>query len=581
MRLAAGKFKFMRIFPSVALGAAALLSGCATAPTQVPQPAQQQPLAQVRLDSDDTVSRTLTQALSGEFALDRGDVATASHAWADVAELSNDPRAAERSAQLALAGGDRQGAAQAIERMQAAGADPAAVLREHARLALLKGHRDEARDDLRQMLEPGSRDAWGEVAQLLSSARDPALAGTLLEELATPADLPQDDASIWVAMSQLATKLQRHRYAEQIADAAVARFDNVTSLAWAAHMKLENGNAESGKALFRRALEREPDNRSLRFAFGSALGKLGENKAAAALLAQGPQDLDTFTARAAFSARADDDAALRRIYDELERAAPSIGDAASFLLGQLADARDDAGAAIGWYARVPEDDEHYFDASARRAVLLSRQGGEQVTEAHALTARLVQDSEGDEEALARALLLDAQIYTSAGDTAGAIAAYDRALARLPDTPELLYGRALSLADAGRADASIADLRALLKLQPDDVDAMNALGYTLADGNRQLDEAEALLRRALAAKPDEPAVIDSWGWLQYRQGRLDEAEVQLRRAWDAQKDPDIGAHLGEVLWRLGKHDEARAIFAAVEELDPGSSVLQQTLQRLEP
>jgi Flp pilus assembly protein TadD len=122
---------------------------------------------------------------------------------------------------------------------------------------------------------------------------------------------------------------------------------------------------------------------------------------------------------------------------------------------------------------------------------------------------------------------------------------------------------------------------VLTLKPDDVEAMNALGYTLADSNQHLDEATQLLRTALAAKPDEPAIIDSWGWLQYRLGHLDEAEKALRRAWEKGKDADIGVHLGEVLWKRGDKEEARSVFARVRKIDPENKGLRAVMKRLQP
>ena len=117
--------------------------------------------------------------------------------------------------------------------------------------------------------------------------------------------------------------------------------------------------------------------------------------------------------------------------------------------------------------------------------------------------------------------------------------------------------------------------------PGDVDASNALGFTLADANRDLPEAERLIHAARVAKPDDPAIADSWGWLQYRMGHLDQAAKILRGAWVARKDADVGVHLGEVLWKQGRRKDAQQVFDEVRKLDPHSSSLQDTLRRLRP
>jgi Flp pilus assembly protein TadD len=140
---------------------------------------------------------------------------------------------------------------------------------------------------------------------------------------------------------------------------------------------------------------------------------------------------------------------------------------------------------------------------------------------------------------------------------------------------------MAYAEDGKVYQAFADFRHLLKLRPDYPDTCNALGYTLADAGRDLAEAERLIEIARAAKPDDPAVADSWGWLQYRLGHLDQAAQVLRSAWAARKDADIGVHLGEVLWRQGKHQDAEQVFAEVRRADPHNASLEATLKRLHP
>ncbi len=124
-----------------------------------------------------------------------------------------------------------------------------------------------------------------------------------------------------------------------------------------------------------------------------------------------------------------------------------------------------------------------------------------------------------------------------------------------------------------------DLRRLLVLRPNDADALNALGYTLADHTEHRSEALELIQKALVLKPGEPAIIDSLGWAQYRLGHLDEAVKQLRIAYAKQPDPEIAAHLGEVLWVSGHKDEAKEIWAQGRKKDAKDKVLLETIKRL--
>jgi Flp pilus assembly protein TadD len=181
--------------------------------------------------------------------------------------------------------------------------------------------------------------------------------------------------------------------------------------------------------------------------------------------------------------------------------------------------------------------------------------------------------------LGETYLLEAELLNRHKRDADAIAAYDRGLQTLPDDVRLLYARALLNDDLGHVDAAVRDLRRVLELKPDDANAMNALGYTLADRTDHKAEALELIQKALTLKPGEPAIIDSLGWVQYRMGNLDEALEQLRLAYGKQPDAEIAAHLGEVLWVSGQKDEARRVWDQGRKRDDKNKVLIETMKRL--
>ncbi len=569
-------FRFLRI----ALPGLALLSvGCAHQP-QVPDAVDANVQGPARVQAPDTSrsTRLMTQVMQAEFARQRGDSRVASEAWARAASHSDDPGVAEAMTAAAIDAGQADTAQAGIERMRDTGADEREVTRERARLALLRGHRDEAREQLVTLLGDGSATAWHDVARVLADARDPALAGVLLESLATETRLPADDASVWLAMSQLGEHLQRHLYAERLAVVAAERFGTARAFAWAAHLKSEAGHDQAALDMLARAVTAEPDSTRYRLTYASALGEDGQNRKALDVLAEADATVGVLAARAAYAARLHDDQALQAVYHDLQAGRAQFERDVSFLLGRLAEVLGKPEAAIGFYADVPVTDENAYDAAVRRAVLLAFSG--RSVAAHRLIRGWQQRSTEDSARLHELYLLDAQLYVRAGNGDEAATAYARGLEVFPEDADLLYGRALVAADSGRIDAAIADLRRVLTLDPDNIDAMNALGYTLADDNRDLDEATRLLRRALESQPGEPAIIDSWGWLQYRLGHLDKAETMLRKAWDAVHDPEIGLHLGEVLWQQGKKAEARTIFDAVRELDVDPAVVDAVLQRLQ-
>jgi tetratricopeptide (TPR) repeat protein len=564
---------------AAALAVLALLGGCAQVPVHGRSgTAPEQPLARLDLPVGSAAGKASALVIAAEFALQNNHVDKAAADYAEAARISNDPAVAKRAMQLALATHDAAGAQKLLDRWQALGADPHDLAAVRAQLAMLRGDRAEAEHQYGLLLASGKLDDWKTFAATLLTARDTALAGRVLEDLATPERLPAND-SIWVALSQLGEHLGRHAFARKLADAAVQRFDAPDSIRWAASLRVTTGDRAGARALYAKGVAAHPRNVELRLGYAALLAEGGKYAEALEILQRGPQTDATWTARVAYAARAKDDAALRALYADLQRAPESQRADNAFLLGQLAELLKHDPQALTWYGEVDPDSPHAFDAQVRSAVLLDKSGRSE--QAHALAARLQQDYSDDPDNLRTAYELDAQMYSQHGQHAEAIATYDRALEAMPGDPALVYDRGIEQANAGNTDAALSDFRKVLAQNPDNVEAMNALGFTLADADRDLPEATRLLRKALAAKPDAAAIMDSWGWLQYRLGHLDQAETYLKRAWGQQQDPDIGVHLGEVLWKLGQHQHAREVFGKVRKLDPRNPALLQAERRLKP
>ncbi|MGH8191871.1 MAG: tetratricopeptide repeat protein [Rhodanobacteraceae bacterium] len=570
---------------AAALVMLALLAGCAALPSRsdTRAAAPEQPLARMDLEPPGPAGKVSALVIAAEFALQQNDFDSAAKDYADAARISDDPAVVKRALQLAIVAGNTDDAQTLLTRWQALGANRHDLAGMRAQFAMLRGDRTDAEREFSILLQSGSRDDWKTFATDLLAARDKALAGRLLEDLATPERLPRSE-KLWVALSQLGEHLGRRAFAQKLAAAAVHRFDGADGIRWLASLKLSTGDRAGALALYAQGVAAHPRNADLRLGYASLLGDEGKNSEAMRVLGRGPQTAATWSARVAFAARAKDDAALRQLYAELEHTKLMQTPAAQradnvFLLGQLAELLHHDRQALNWYAKVDPDSGHGFDAQVRSAVLLDKTG--KSVQAHALAVQLQQDYADDPDSLRTAYELGAQLYSQHGEHARAIAVYDRGLHALPDDPALIYDRGIEEANAGNTDAALKDFRKVLALNPDNVEAMNALGFTLADADRDLPEATTLLRKALAAKPDAAAIMDSWGWLQYRLGNLGQAETYLKRAWTAQQDPDIGVHLGEVLWKLGQHRHAREVFARVRKLDPKNASLRHAERRLRP
>jgi tetratricopeptide (TPR) repeat protein len=575
VRSSAAKFKQLRHFTALML---LVLSGCAATPSRpLPKvPVTAQPLARLVVATPDADHDVLAQLLAGEMALGHSDLKTASGFYSKAMVSSGDPRVAERAAALAMAVHDDAAAQRALERWQALGGKPAEMAEARAELALARGNADEARRQLELLTDSGGKDAWRIFGRVLLGARDQAQAARLLEGLATPQRLPADPQA-WLAMSEMGEKFNRHAYALHIADAAMKRFNSAETYAWMAQMKFKDGDHAGARALLQKAIAKAPQNIQLRLGYAGVLSAAGDFAAASRVLERGPQNADTYALRVGIAARNKDSNALASLYRQMQQAAPDVLEHSAYLLGQLAEMQHRDAEALSWYGKVADDDPHAFDADLRSAVIMQSQG--KSSDAHQLLEQMQLDYLEQPTQLRQAYEVDAELYMREQNYAKAEAAFSRALQIVPNDPALLYGRGLAYAEANQIDQAVQDFQQLLKIKPGDVDASNALGFTLADANRDLPEAERLIARARTAKPDDPAIADSWGWLQYRLGHLDQAAKTLRAAWLARKDADVGVHLGEVLWKQGRRQDAQRIFDEVRKLDPHNTALQNTLKRL--
>jgi len=268
--------------------------------------------------------------------------------------------------------------------------------------------------------------------------------------------------------------------------------------------------------------------------------------------------------------RGDLDAAARRFEDLLSTGAQSYE--ALYFLGNIADRRDDTERALRYYSRV-SGGEYALAAQGRVARIKAEKSGLDAGLTHLEDFARGHPQRGPDVVAARAGLA-----SSLGDARRALAILDAGIAQYPDSLDLRMARVFAYERAGNSDAAIRDLRNLLRERPGDAVVQNALGYTLADRGRNLDEAATLVAAALEQTPDSAAVIDSMGWVLFRQGRLQEALTHLQRARELGDDPEIDLHLGEVQWALGEQATARQTWQQGLERRPDDARLKERLER---
>jgi tetratricopeptide (TPR) repeat protein len=253
----------------------------------------------------------------------------------------------------------------------------------------------------------------------------------------------------------------------------------------------------------------------------------------------------------------------------------SVGDrrlAAHYYLGQIAESNEEVERALLEYREVDEG-EHYLGAQIRVAVLLAEQG--KLEEARDHLQGLPRDNALQDIQIYRA---EAEILTRSNELDLAMQVYDQALSEYAKNPDLLYARAMLAEKLDRLDVLESDLRTILEDEPDNADALNALGFTLADRTERYEEALQLISRALELKPDDYYILDSMGWVLYRVGRYAEALEYLRRALTLSDDPEVAAHLGEVLWVSGDKEGAREVWNTALKITPDDERLLEVINR---
>ncbi|MGH8039226.1 MAG: tetratricopeptide repeat protein [Stenotrophomonas sp.] len=520
---------------------------------------------------------SLTPVMAGEFALQAGKLPEAARWYLEAAEAGRDDAGlAERATRIAMLADDDARAARALALWEQRAPRTLSMRSSAASLDLRKGDVKAARTELAALLRDPDPRGWKfALAALIGGGRDPAAAADVLALLVDDNAIP-NQLEPWQEFGRLSMRMERPELARRMVDEVVRRFPNEPRVALLnASMLFQSGKADEALAALRTVEPRLEQDPELRNAVAIAYDAMGDARSAARVLAVGPQNVQTWGMRASLLAKQQDDAALSALYADLSKQATKPDPAQRLLLGKIAEYLKRNAEAVDWYHSVPGGEER-AEARLRAAnaqYLLGRTD-QAFAEVHAIQS----DASVDDEARRDAYLLEAELRQRGNDLPGELDALARGLAAYPDENGLLYARALAWERRDDVPRAEADLRKILVTEPENVAALNALGYTLADRTTRYQEALELIDRARVAEPDNAAIVDSYGWVLYRLGRNEEALVQLRRAWTLAKDPEIAAHVGELLWVLGRKDEARRFFDEARKLDPENRALQRVIEK---
>ncbi len=532
-----------------------------------------------RLPNEELTEPILYELLVGEIAAQRGDPEMAAKTYIDLAKRTRDPRIARRAVEIANYARMPELALEAARLWHEAEPDSVPALQMVTVYLAAVRRVDEAEPYLKKLLssdETKPENVFMQVTRLLAADPDKAANLRLVRKLAAGyPDLP--NAHFAVAQAAMAAADEPLALRE-IRRAAELRPDWAVAAEFEAQILQTKSPAEAANRLAR-YLEKYPEQNDVRMSYARLL--VSEKRYAEArkqfekLLAANPDSTEVIYAVGLLAFQLKDYATAEESMKRLLTLDYRDPDGARYILGQIEEAQKRWPQAIAWYEQIQNGD-HYLPSRLRAAQAMVQEGKLEAARAylHAVKVNSKQDA-------VQLVIAEAQLLRDANDAAGAFALLGRALAKTPDQPELLYDQALTAEKLDRYDALEQSLRKVIKLQPDHAHAYNALGYSLADRNLRLPEARKLIEKALELRPNDGFIIDSMGWVLYRQGNLAEAETYLRRAYDDQHDAEIGAHLGEVLWVEGKRDEARRIWNEALKNHPENETLRKTVRRFSP
>ncbi|TJZ70071.1 tetratricopeptide repeat protein [Chitiniphilus eburneus] len=518
----------------------------------------------------------LLRFLVGDIALQRGNTGLASQAWVELAQQSADPRVARRATEVAIAAGQLNQALDAASRWVAESPQSPEAHQVMVSLLIRANRLEEARPHLEALFAAQPKEIAPfllQIHRLWDKQTDRKAALKLTQELTAPyPDMPEAHFSLAVAYANT----------ERPSD-ALAELDKVDALrpGWEASLLYRAQLLEDQPAAVRIAqLEQAAKVLPKSAGIQNALARLyAENKrypeAAAAyqkVLELKPDDLEALVGSGLVALESGDlDTANARLSAAEARAQAHSG-SLRFYLGQIAEQQQRFADAATWYERT--DGELKSAAQLRLVRVYAKL--DRVDDAQALVAALPADTPEKQVEKAQ---IEAQLWREMRNYPRAYTTLSEALKRHPDNTDLLYDRSLVSDLNGNLPAAEADLRRYLELKPDSATGLNALGYTLVNRTDRVDEAAGYIERAIALEPDNAVILDSLGWLRFKQGRLNEAQEALARAHKLMDDPEIAAHLAEALWQLGRKGEAREIYRAALAKTPDNEVLQETGKRL--
>jgi len=522
----------------------------------------------------------LFNLLAGEFAGVRGEMDQSMGFYAQAAKLSEDPEIITRAAYIALYAGRYQKAIDLTDRWLALNLPSKGTVDRIRIISYLHlGRLEPTVEMLDAMLmqeDKINQKVMAPITQLLSKEATPVFARQVVQQLHEK--YPRE-----VFLLSLLAKFEANlgEY-----DAALTHVDQLLEIdrnladAYLIKAQIHAGKGEQKRAVeaIATAVEKRPQDTRLRLQYGRMLVQMKLfDKALVhfkALQKTMPNDENVLLSLGLLSIETDNNAEAKEyLQDLLDKGYHN--QQAHYYLGRIQQNDGEIMAAIANYERVLEGD-YWLDARLRTAGLLAKAGK---PEAALAKLESLNRQDPSDKTRIQVYLAKGEVLRSESRHKEAYSLYNNALRQLPENTDLLYARALTAEKLNMLDVAESDLKLVIMHEPENATALNALGYTLADRTERLNEAREYILKAAQLLPDDPAILDSLGWVHYRLGQYADAIKWLSKAFAQLQDAEIAAHLGEALWMDGQTQKAQNIWTQGEKLNGNQAILRTTIDRL--
>ena len=524
--------------------------------------------------------------LSSDIAIQRGEWGSAFVTLLGVAQETRDPRIAKKAAEVAMGAQQINEALVAVNLWREISPDSFEASQYYLSLMVVKADFNEVEKHFKLQLKTIAKSEipalLHQAQRLLARMQDKKTAFASLEKIVS-STTETLDTHIVLSRGAFASGDIERSAAEAKAALAIQANSELAILSLA-----QASSKEQAFQVVTDFLKQNPDSREVRFALATMLVENRQLEAAKKEFETILRDFEQHqisTARVIFTLGSIElelnhsDAAETYLLRYLSEADQEQDRNSAYInLAQVELQRKNTKGADAWLAKVENDaskNNVWFNIQMRRALLMA--SDQRFSEARQFLQTIKANSEAEEVLL---LQTETQVMKAAGQQLEAFIVLQMALGDYPQSTDLLYDFAMLAENLKRFPEMELALKQLIAVAPDNSFAYNALGYSYADRNIQLDEAETLLKRAIELNPNDPYILDSLAWLRFRQKNYQQAEEILRRCLQLRRDPEIEIHLAEVLWTQEKHEEAKLLLNDARKKDPSNELLKSTLDRLD-